>query len=45
MAKKESSFKMPKLESVTGSKYSTRTVTKQGKADKRTKLGGNYKGK
>lgn len=27
--------------SVTGCKYSTKTVTKAGKADKRTKLGGN----
>jgi hypothetical protein len=28
---------------VTGSKYTTKTVTKAGKADKRTKLGGGKK--
>jgi hypothetical protein len=29
-----------KTKKVTGSKYTTKTVTKKGKADKRTKLGG-----
>ena len=32
--------KKSQTKSVTGSKYSTKTVTKAGKADKRTKLGG-----
>jgi hypothetical protein len=29
--------------SVTGSKHTTKTITKKGKPDKRTKLGGNKK--
>ena len=29
-----------KLDKVTGSKYTTKTVTKKGKPDKRAKLGG-----
>ena len=39
------SSKGSKTKSVTGSKYSTKTVTKAGKADKRTKLGGAKKKK
>jgi hypothetical protein len=31
--------------SVSGSKHTTKTVTKKGKTDKRTKLGGNKKKK
>jgi hypothetical protein len=34
------SSKGSKTSSVTGSKHTTKTVTKSGKADKRTKLGG-----
>jgi hypothetical protein len=34
------SSKNSKTQSVTGSKHTTKTVTKAGKADKRTKLGG-----
>ncbi len=34
------SSKKSQTKSVTGSKYTTKTVTKAGKADKRTKLGG-----
>ena len=34
------SSKNSQTSSVTGSKHSTKTVTKAGKADKRTKLGG-----
>ena len=34
------SSKESKTKSVTGSKYTTKTITKAGKADKRTKLGG-----
>lgn len=33
-------YKQPKPKSVTGSKKTTRTVTKAGKTDKRTTLGG-----
>jgi len=29
---------------ISGSKYTTSTITKKGKPDKRTKLGGNYRG-
>jgi len=35
--------KKTQTKSVTGSKYTTKTVTKAGKADKRTKLGGSKK--
>jgi hypothetical protein len=35
--------KKTQTKSVTGSKYTTKTVTKAGKVDKRTKLGGSKK--
>jgi len=40
MAKSTSNSPITKTNSVTGSRHTTKTVTKKGKADKRTKLGG-----